>query len=389
MSEKKKERKNTRGTKGDGYIRQRKDGRWECRVMYGFKDDGKPNMVSFYGETKAEVRQKRQEYEEKSKKGLKKEKYTFSEFADRWFQRHQKNIQPATVESYKYTLRIINKYFGKRMLNEITTEEVEDFLTALRDEGYSDSSISGCRGMLTQIYNRAIAYRYVDFNPSLQAEKMKKMGDSKKKEAFKPHEIMRLLNELPRDKMGLSIRLMLCTGIRPQEMMGMEPRHIMPNGEGIVVEQAVKRYKGTAEIGDTKNVSSARIIPVPHVAREAAMELRKVETKYIWEGRIKGKPCNPSYFSDQFKKCLEAVEGIPVLTPHCCRVSYVSVMQYLGVKMETISKLCGHTTTKITNSSYLRIHDEVFQDAMNRIDQRFGLVGLMKEEANGVKNRVS
>ena len=56
--------------------------------------------------------------------------------------------------------------------------------------------------------------------------------------------------------------------------------------------------------------------------------------------------------------------------------------------METISKLCGHTTTKITNFSYLRIHDEVFQNAMNRIDQRFGLVGLM-EEANGIKDRVS
>ena len=87
--------------------------------MYGFKDDGKPNMVSFYGETKAEVRQKRQEYEEKSKKGLKKEKYTFSEFADRWLQRHQKNIQPATVESYKYTLRIINVGLMKEEANGV------------------------------------------------------------------------------------------------------------------------------------------------------------------------------------------------------------------------------------------------------------------------------
>lgn len=55
----------------------------------------------------------------------------------------------------------------------------------------------------------------------------------------------------------------------------------MPNGECIVVEQAVKRYKGATEIGETKNVSSTRIIPVPRVAKEAALELRKTKTKYI------------------------------------------------------------------------------------------------------------
>lgn len=99
--------------------------------------------------------------------------------------------------------------------------------------------------------------------------------------------------------------------------------------------------------------------------------------------------CNPSYFIDEFKKCLAKVEGIPILTPHSCRVTYVSIMQYLGVKMETISKLCGHTTTKVTNESYLRIHDEVIQDAVGRIDNRFGLVGLMEQETNRVRIGVS
>ena len=68
MSEKK-ERKKHRGTNGDGYMRQRKDGRWECRVMYGYRDDGKPNMVSFYGKSKNDVRNQRKAYEEKLDNG--------------------------------------------------------------------------------------------------------------------------------------------------------------------------------------------------------------------------------------------------------------------------------------------------------------------------------
>ena len=88
---------------GTGTVRLRKDGRWECRVMYGYRDDGKPNMVSFYGKSKNDVRNQRKAYEEKLDNGQNtKDKYTFAEFADLWFKRHKKNIEEATIENYKY-----------------------------------------------------------------------------------------------------------------------------------------------------------------------------------------------------------------------------------------------------------------------------------------------
>ena len=293
----KKERKTTRRMNREGYIRQRKsDGRYEYRVMYGYTEDGKRNVISFYGKTIGEVRKKKKEYDDKLESGLDTSKnYTFGEFADIWFERHQVNIEPTTVEHYKYTLRTLKEHFGRHKLSAITTMEVEDFLIALRNKGYSDSTVSACRGMLTQIYKRAMAYKYVDFNPSLMAQKMKATKPKEKKPSFTTFEVSRLLNELPETKMGWTIRLMIFTGMRPQEMMGLEPRHIMPNGEYIVVEQAVKRRKGTTEIGGTKNASSMRIIPVPQIVREAAMELRKTKTKYIWEAGRKDKQCSPSY----------------------------------------------------------------------------------------------
>jgi hypothetical protein len=48
-------------------------------------------------------------------------------------------------------------------------------------------------------------------------------------------------------------------------------------------------------------------------------------------------------------------------------------MQALGVKLETISHLVGHTTTRITQSRYLRVQNEACQDALDRFDERFGL----------------
>ena len=75
-----------------------------------------------------------------------------------------------------------------------------------------------------------------------------------------------------------------------------------------------------------------------------------------------------------------------ILTPHCCRATYVSIMQSVGVKLETVSHLVGHTTTRITESRYLNIYDEVRQDALDRFDKRFGQI---EQNSTVVKTVVS
>lgn len=358
---------------GEGLIRRRPDGRYELRIMDGYQKNGKQKVVSFYGKTKQEVRDKKKAYDAGAKQGVAmKAKYTFAEFADVWFERHQQEIEDVTIEHYTYILRTIKEHIGRRPLAEITTPEIEDFLNKLRSKKYSDSYIRSCRGMLTQIYNRALAYQLVSYNPASLAAKMKSQAPQKKKESFTASECSKLIAELPQDRMGWTIRLMIATGLRPQEMMGLEPRHITEDGAYVLVEQAMKRIKGTAEIGGTKNASSYRIVPVPEIIRPAAIALRNTDKTFIWEAGKRGKPCNPSYFGDQFRASLSTIDGMPLLTPHCCRVTYVSIMQSLGVKLETISHLVGHTTTRITESRYLRVQNEACQDALDRFDQRFG-----------------
>lgn len=368
---------------GEGLIRRRKDGRYELRIMDGYQKNGKQKVISFYGKTKQEVREKKKAYDAGAEQGINMQaKYTFAEFADVWFERHREGLEDATVEHYTYILRTLKMYLGKRPLGAITTPEIEDVLSKLRAKKYSNSYVRSCRGMLTQIYKRAQAYQLVSYNPASLAAKMKSQTPQAKKESFTAPECARLLRDLPQDRMGWTIRLMIATGLRPQEMMGLEPRHITEDGAYILVEQAMKRIKGTAEIGNPKNASSFRVIPVPETVRPDAIALRKTDKKFIWEAGRKGKPCNPSYFGDKFKESLSTIEGMPILTPHCCRVTYVSVMQSLGVKLETISHLVGHTTTRITESRYLRVQDETCKDALSRFDQRFGFLGHTSDHSS-------
>ena len=135
--------------------------------------------------------------------------------------------------------------------------------------------LAQCRGMLFQIFNKAEANDLVKKNPVRFAEKMRKKPP-KRKECFTAEEVHILLKELPEDRIGWSIRLLLCTGMRTQELLGLEPRHIAEDGSSITIEQAVVMVKGTAMIGTPKSFDSYRCVPVPKAFRYCARLLRSL-----------------------------------------------------------------------------------------------------------------
>lgn len=226
--------------------------------------------------------------------------------------------------------------------------------------------------MLHQIFRKAEANRLVDKNPVSLADKLRSREPKKKKEAFTTEEVKLLMANLPKDRIGLSIRLMLATGMRGQELLALEPRHIEEDGSVIHIEQAINMVKGTAVVGCPKSADSYRDIPVPQPFRQYAKALRNTDLTYIWEAGKKGQPCNPSHFRDEFKEAIAKVEGVRILTPHSCRHTYVSQMQALGIELETIRHVVGHADIDMTEH-YLRVQKSKINQAMDLFGAEFGV----------------
>lgn len=357
---------------GEGMARQRDDGRWECRVMIGYKPNGKPDYKSVYGKTKREAKEKLKKFLEDRAAGIDTSRnYTFGDWADIWFEHHQDNITATTQENYRYTLRILKDYFWMRRLADIKPYDVEVFLKTLRKDGRSDSCITQCRGMLYQIFHKAEANDLVRKNPVRFADKMRSRGPVKRKEAFTAEEVRLLMDNLPEDRIGLSIRLLLGTGMRSQELLALEPRHIAEDGSVIHIRQAINMVKGTATVGQPKSRDSYRDVPVPPNLRWCAVRLRNTDRTFIWEVGKKDQPCNPSYFRDKFKAAISEIEGVRVLTPHSCRHTYVSQLQALGVDLPTIQSIVGHADIDMTQH-YLHVQDSIRQQAVSKFAAAFG-----------------
>ena len=340
---------------GEGTLRHRSDGRWELRMMDGYQKDGSPRFKTFYGKTQKEVKLKLKEYQDALISGIQLDTILyFEDWADTWFEGHRDNIAPTTQESYKYCLKMLKEGFYHRPLTVIRPIDIENFLKGMRRDGRSDSYISKARGMLYQIFQKAEANDLVRRNPVRLAEKMRATGTAKRKEAFTTEEVAHLMKVLPDDRMGLSIRLLLGTGMRMQELLALEPQFIEEDGSVIHIRQAVKVVKGTVSIGSPKSKDSIRDIPVPLNVRPCAIKLRDTTDQFIWESPKTGLPCNPTHFRDVFRKSLEEAGDVRLLTPHSCRHTYVSQMQALGVDIQTIQSIVGHADTEMTEH-YLHV----------------------------------
>lgn len=330
--------------------------------MDGYTPEGKRKRVTFSGETKAEVADKIREFQSQRKNLVFLDKdLLFGDWADSWYADYKSQVQPSTYSGYRYTLTILKNFFVHDHLADIRPTRVNSFLNQLIEKGYSLSQINKCRAMLIQIFDAADADGLVVKNPARYAKHIRDTNGTipqsrTQKDAFTDQELCLLMKNLPQDLLGHSIRLMLGSGLRVQELIALSPDDIAEDGSSLCVEKAIKIVDGHPQMGPPKSKKSARTVPIPEDFRESAIYLRKHGTDdLIWHGTGKNPYCGVGSFRKRYYAALRAIDGVRLLSPHCCRHTYVTRLQECGVPMESIARLVGHsniqTTDKYTHTS--------------------------------------
>ena len=366
---------------GEGSIHRTKSGRWQIQIMDGYKENGKRNMVSFTGTTRAETLDKLHEFQRQKQESeaLSPEsppapsKVLFSDFADRWYESYRTQVEASTYSNYRYTLAILKNHFGNLLLDEIKATEVNQFINELENQQYSFSQISKCRSMLIQIFDMAEADDLVAKNYArLAFHRTKRANTSKlahQKDSFTPEEVETLFRDLPEDLMGYSIRLMLVTGLRLQELLALTPADIAEDGSWVQVNKAVKMVDGSPQLGIPKSAKSNRTVPISSKFRYVAVWLRKNGGQaFLWCAPHRESLLYATYTARRQYYCVMAeIPAVRKLSPHCCRHTYVTMLQNRGIPMETIAQLTGHTDIK-TTSQYLHISSNSLAQAVTALE---------------------
>ena len=353
--------------RGEGTVKQLKSGQWVCTIMVGRKDDGRVRYDKIYGQTRAELSRNIAAYHQnKSKQPA--GNIPFCTHAEQWYSRHQRNLRTSSKSSYPYTLKKLINYWGITPISSIKPSQVSDMLADFEAEGLSLSYLKKLRGMLHQIFDAAVADDLINKNPVAYTNF--KIGDDNKEKAFFSAEEIDSILAQPVTKIRNGVLILLGTGIRLGEFLALRGVDCESSGRFISIVQAANMDGGTPFIGPTKNKASIRTIPVPTPLQHIIADYSSCGEKLIWASPYKvGLPINPSTFRDSFRRfCKKA--SVHVLTPHCCRHTYASLLNREKANALCVKRLMGHTTTDIT-AHYTHSTWEDLSEVAHLLDKYF------------------
>lgn len=279
---------------------------------------------------------------------------TLGDWGEIWYADYRSQVQPSTYYSYKYTLQIIKKWLGDALLTDILPLHINLFMTELVESGYGMSQIHKCRTMLIQLFDVAEDNNLIDRNPARRAKIIRDVDGSLtepryEKDAFTDEEVAAIRENLPDDLLGNSIRLLLDTGLRVQELIALAPEDIAEDGSSVTVNKAIKMVGDIPHMGIPKSRHAFRTVPVPEETRRCALYLKHHGgTTLIWSLPDRNPYYSVRCFRRRYCNALQRISGVRCLSPHCCRHTYVTRLQARGVPLEMIARLAGHSNIEET-----------------------------------------
>lgn len=200
-------------------------------------------------------------------------------------------IKSRTAENYVYMLEHFERYFRYALVGDITVNALNQFFRA-EEEKYAQTTLHKVEWVVHRAFSRAKEKKWISFNPfetvGYQAPKAKK--ETEEIEGLAPEELKELVGIIKSYPIIYNpIMLMLNTGMRTQEVIGLKWGDLDFQKDRLFVRQAVTtavefdeagKIKGHKSIIDSpKTKGSKREIGLTPVAKEILLTWREEAPK--------------------------------------------------------------------------------------------------------------
>ncbi len=289
-------------------------------------------------------------------------------------------VRPSTAADYEARLRReVFPSLGNVRMIDLTPARVDRWIAALRRNGRSSSTVNGARTILSGMCKYAEKIGLISRNPVAATDPVKRQPGDRTQvcEPWSRDEVWTVL-EAVRDEMAPNsldayLHLMLHTGLRPGEALGLrwedvdlhaerfwvtgtlkEMRALMPDGTGVV--RPVRNDPKTAssrrdlKIDDALHAAFVRQQMMQGVQRMSAGDRWK-ESGYVFTTSV-GTPCSLSNLRKQYQAFLGRA-GVRYIRLHDIRHTVARLSLQDGkVPIEMTSQALGHSRIDTTKQIY-------------------------------------
>ena len=283
-------------------------------------------------------------------------------------------LSPSSLDNYDLALRLLDHEFGRARLRSLTVDRVEQGLDAIatgtvgtsRGKPLSRRSLKLMRSTFAQVLDFGVRRKLLVGNPARMAELTPTAPKTEARRSLTAAEAETLWAALGSERTGNLWRLMLVTGLRPGEALGLAWDAVDLDSGLLHVRRAVRRYHGRAVLVDEVKTAgswrtiglAAPAIDVLHAQRLAVAEMRlaarvwaTVDDDLVFPTAA-GTPWDLANVLNGLTRIC-ATAGIRRITPNELRHSCASILNDRGgVPLELIADLLGHVDTTMLARTY-------------------------------------
>lgn len=369
--------KETRGSRGSGSVRQRKDGRWEARCTINGR------TRSFYGARQIDVLKAMRAAQQESDEGtyIDPSTLTFGRWMEIWLEEYSKQtIKPNTYASRQILINThIKPKLGSIRLQSIDASILQGFYNDLHNkDGLAPSSIQVYHASIHSALDRAVKLRYINFNPA-KACVLPKMS-RKNIKPLSDLEIADFMTLVRSDPLRDLLLITLFTGMREGEVCGLSWDAVdFDAGTITVKQQLVKDWQnGGYAVGTPKN-GRARTLTAPPFVMEILQEVYRIQEaqrteagdlwlddeRLVFTDRIGG-AILPTTAYRHFKRIAARI-GRPDARFHDLRHTYAVIALQEGDNPKTVQEALGHATAEFTMNVYAHVSEKMKKESAARM----------------------
>lgn len=363
---------------GEGSIRQKPNGHWEGRVSI------QGERKSFSGKTKKEVVDRMKRCKAEAALGLyvKDPRITFSEWLRVWLDRYCLSVKDTTKAKYASDIRLyIEPHLGKISLSKLSGADIQGCYTKLITKGLCPKTIRNIHGTIHKALAQAVKLRVILVNPADACDLPKVIR--KEMNPIADDLLGRFLSKIRNSKFGSYYYVMIFTGLRRSELLGLTWDCIdFRKGTMRIYRQWSKHPTEPGYcFAPLKNSKERTIRPAESVMRMLKAVKKKqaglrLQAGADWENpegfvfvNEKGHFLNGNTVFREFKRIVREL-GIEETRLHDLRHTFAMLSLENGTDVKTLSQTLGHATTAFTMDVYGHVSEKMQRDAAQRMEER-------------------
>lgn len=392
-----------KGAAGTGTIRKKtviRNGReytfWEARYTEGY-DPGTGRQIqrSITGKTQREVAQKLKAVTAAIDSGTYTApcKMTVGQWLDVWSEEYLGAVKPATVTSYKATIRThLKPGLGSIRLDALDSHTIQNFYNGLGEpqngkSGISPKTVKNAHGVLHKALQQAVANGYIRFNPA-DACVLPRIV-KKDIQPLDEGQITAFLRAIKGHRFEDLFIVTLFTGMREGEVCGLTWDCVDLQKGTLTINKQLQKMRNTGgehRLVPTKNSKGRTVTAAPFVVSILRQVQRKQEenkkrnaelwqeSSFVFTNEV-GEHLKPQTVYRDFKKVVTEI-GCPQVRFHDLRHSYAVAAIRSGDDIKTVQSNLGHATAAFTLDVYGHVTDQMKRESANRMEKFISTVNV-------------